>query len=64
MKPKKNINKNVQPRTPCEAKSQKPALTFKIHFDFSPRKIACFIQEDKPTYRPAAKTEKKPASSN
>lgn len=50
MQPKKNSKKPKQPRPQNDYRHVKGGQSFKIRFDFSPRKMACFIQDSKPSY--------------
>lgn len=64
MQPRKNSKKVKQPRPQKDHRLAKGDQSFKIRFDFSPRKMACFIQDTKPSYSAHLKSQNNDNHSN
>ncbi len=64
MQVRKSSKKPKQVRPQNAQKTSKNGQSFKIRFDFSPRKMACFIHDSKPAYSAGLKPQNNENYSN
>lgn len=64
MQSRKTSKKVKQPRPQHDPRLARGGQSFKIRFDFSPRKMACFIQDNKPSYSAGLKSQNNENHSN